>query len=170
MNKDVNRKAVVRMYVEQKLSTVQIGKKVGLTPGAISSILYARGVKIRTGKQAHKARFPKGRNGSLASNWKGGRRNANQDGYIYIYCPDHSEATKEGYVMEHRLVIEKKLGRVLKRTEIVHHRNGIKDDNRLENLELVSSKGEHVRKHFHAVKRVHELEDFIRSLGHEPPP
>lgn len=71
--------------------------------------------------------------------------------------------------MEHRLVVEEAIGRTLTRTEIVHHRNGIKDDNRLENLELVSSKGEHVRKHFLAVRRVHELEDFIRSLGHEPP-
>lgn len=68
--------------------------------------------------------------------WRGGRNIAN--GYIRLWRPDHPSARhkKKPYVMEHRLVMEEHLGRFLKRDEHVHHLNGIKDDNRLENLEL----------------------------------
>ena len=70
--------------------------------------------------------------------WKGGR-NKNSKGYIEIYMPDHPFCRGGKYVAEHRLVMEKHLGRYLKPYEKVHHRNCIKDDNRLENLQLVTN-------------------------------
>ncbi len=51
-------------------------------------------------------------------------------------APDHPRANKKGYVLEHILIMEEKLGRHLVEGETVHHRNGIRGDNRLENLEL----------------------------------
>jgi len=67
-------------------------------------------------------------------------------GYVLRYAPDHPYATKSGHVMEHRLVMEQVLGRYLRPTEVVHHINGIKDDNRPENL-MVMDHSEHSRLH-----------------------
>jgi len=63
------------------------------------------------------------------------------DGYIDILVPGR------GYVREHRLVIEKTLGRLLKRNEDVHHRNGKRGDNRLENL-VVYTSSDHHKEHY----------------------
>jgi len=72
--------------------------------------------------------------------WKGGRR-LREDGYIEVRVN-----TKRHYQLEHRLVAAIKVGRKLKSTEDVHHLNGIKTDNRSENL-LVLSKVEHSKLH-----------------------
>jgi len=79
----------------------------------------------------------KTKRGSESRTWKGGRVKTKQ-GYVKIYCSGHPYAVKN-YVLEHRLIMEKVLGRYLLPSEIVHHKNGIKDDNRVENLVLVSS-------------------------------
>lgn len=57
-------------------------------------------------------------------------------GYVLLYEPKHPTATKVGQVLEHRLVMEQMIGRYLERHETVHHKNGIRTDNRPENLEL----------------------------------
>lgn len=66
-------------------------------------------------------------------------------GYIAVRLPDHPMATRDGYVLKHRLVMAKHLGRMLTGDEVVHHKNGVKDDNRLRNLELLT-KPAHDRK------------------------
>ena len=76
-------------------------------------------------------------------NWHGGRQRTAK-GYILVYVPDHpsrvGRPTGRAYVFEQRLVMERMLGRPLLRTEHVHHLNGIRDDNRPENLELWKGK------------------------------
>jgi len=72
------------------------------------------------------------RTGEKSSSWKG-KRHVNSGGYVMIYCGPGQ------YVLEYRLVMEKHLGRKLLLSEAIHHKNGIKDDNALSNLELWSS-------------------------------
>lgn len=80
-------------------------------------------------------------------NWKGGKITAN-NGYIFIYKPSHPYPNYlKKYVYEHRLVMERKLGRYLKPTEIVHHKNHKRGDNRIENLELFENHSKHISYH-----------------------
>lgn len=69
-------------------------------------------------------------------------------GYIFVLKHNHPFADKIGYVPEHRLVMEKHLGRYLLPTERIHHINGIKTDNRFKNLKLCGNKSEHSKIHF----------------------
>ncbi len=64
-------------------------------------------------------------------------------GYIYEKCPDHPACNNKGYVRQHRLVIERSIGRYLTGTEVVHHKNKNTSDNRLENLQLCKNETEH---------------------------
>lgn len=59
-----------------------------------------------------------------------------EDGYVLIGAPDHPNANSQGYILEHRFVMATTLGRALLPGENVHHINGVRDDNRPENLEL----------------------------------
>lgn len=69
-----------------------------------------------------------------------------------IFLPDHPYADCKGFVLEHRFIMEQKLGRYLKPKEVVHHINKQTDDNSMDNLELFKDQGAHTRFH-HTEKR-----------------
>lgn len=92
--------------------------------------------------KAHKGKH-RGKDNNM---WKGGRRKILQ-GYIIIHQPEHPFAAQKGYVMEHRLIMEKHIGRYLKKGEVVHHINNILDDNRMDNLMLFPNNTAHIQYH-----------------------
>lgn len=93
--------------------------------------------------------WAKTRTGNRNSNWKNGK--SRNGGYIEIYTPNHPFRNKSKRVLEHRLVMEKHVGRYLKPNEEVHHLNRVKTDNRLENLVLFTTHSEHIADH-HNIK------------------
>ena len=159
-------------YVDEKKTMAEIAKEIGCTPATVLNHLRRIGVETRSSyngrekwkmtkehrekiSRTHKGKIisektrkkmSEAKKGSTSPNWNGGKRNRS-DGYIQIFKPEHPNSCKEGYVMEHRLVMENKIGRLLKRKEVVHHINGIRDDNRPENLKLFENVGEHTKYH-----------------------
>lgn len=104
---------------------------------SILNTLRRGGVNLRTRKESLALLD---RSGSNGGNWKGGR-NQRLNGYVQIYIPKndplHCMVHKGGcYAFEHRIVVARSIGRPLNSNETVHHINGDKIDNRIENLQL----------------------------------
>jgi hypothetical protein len=110
-------------------SQAEVGGHFGISQIVVSRVLRAAGIETSR-------RRPVGPN---HGSWRGGRIKMD-GGYVGIQVgPDHELASmrnRMGYVSEHRLVMARKLGHALKRTDVVHYINGVRDDNRPENLEL----------------------------------
>src|SRR3990167_9860117 len=131
----------IRKWIEIDGNTHEwVGQQLNTTGKQISKIVKREHIQSqRVGP----------RSGSGHPDWKGGRI-IDRNGYVLLYCPDHPHKRKMGkragrYVLEHRLVMEKHLGRLLDRKEVVHHKNGVNDDNRIDNLELFSGNGLHLK-------------------------
>jgi len=84
--------------------------------------------------------------------WNNGR--CISQGYVLIRRPGHPHADNRGYVREHVLVAERTLGRPLATNEVAHHINGIRDDNRPENIQVMTRGAHHSHHHQGVVKPV----------------
>jgi len=129
-----NQKLVFEM--EQSGSSLdEIGRRIGTGGRHVKRFLREHGVTrdFLTSKKAERHYA-----------WKGGRI-IDKDGYATVYCPDHPHRRKHTpYILEHRLVMEKMIGRFLLPEEVVHHRDKNKQNNSPENLQLFSENREHL--------------------------
>ena len=103
----------------------------------------------------------KGRRRCANPNWNGGRH-INSLGYVLILDSDHRGPGRTPYILEHRHVMEKHFDRKLTRKDEVHHLNGDKADNRIENLMLLTKK-EHAQLHDQLLrKKIGEIK-YLRT-------
>jgi HNH endonuclease len=93
--------------------------------------------------------------------WQGGYA-VDEDGYILEHRPDHPQATTGGYVRQHRLVMEKVLGRYLTPEEVVDHKNRDTSDNDPGNLELYPSNAAHLAATLTGVKLPREERERLK--------
>lgn len=121
-----------QMYLSDNLTTQQIAEKLGCCERAVRRRMRDVGIKIRT-----------------RSEWytiQRGRRNTSHD-YVTVRLdnddPMRPMANSKGFCLEHRLLVARHLGRCLERWELVHHKNHIRSDNRIENLEIKTCQIEH---------------------------
>jgi hypothetical protein len=72
-----------------------------------------------------------------------GSRYQGRDGYIYLFTPGHPNADQNGYVKEHRLVVERMVQRFLTKEEVIHHLDFNRTNNQIDNLMLFPNQRSH---------------------------
>jgi len=144
--------SIIRLY-EKGHTQTEVAEILGTT----QKVIYKRMKDIGyTARIAAKRNQTRDRN----SYWRGGRVSDGK-GYIYVKSPGHPRAKRCGdYVREHIVVVENFIGRHLEKHEIVHHINGIKHDNRPENL-YITDAVEHVK--LHNSKTAHLVESNLQK-------
>ncbi len=149
----LSKKQLYNLYWEQKYTLGDIAKTVGCSTDRVKREMEKQGIPRRTVAEAYKLSFQKGRRGN------GGRFQDKRDGYVLILRHEHPKADYRGYVREHILAWEQANNKPLPDGWVVHHINGIRDDNRHENLLGLPKREHHYALQMQAQqKRIRELE------------
>lgn len=143
-----------RLYWDERMHCKYIAERYNTNSFAVREAMVRFGIPRRS-----KAEMTRG---DLNYQWSGGRKLSK--GYVLIYRPNHHRANYEGFVREHILVWEETHKRKLYKGEIVHHLNGVRDDNRQENL-VAKRRGCHIHLAEPFKKRIRELELEVERLA-----
>ena len=166
---DITKEMLEELYCNQSLSLRMVRDIVKVSEGTLRRYLQSFGIHVRNRSEGTKLGFQKGRikvwsglKGKKSFGWKGGRCKTAL-GYVLVYAPEHPRARSAGgtrpYVLEHILVWEQANGRQLPENHIIHHLNGIKDDNRPNNLVAISRSAHRTNTRLALKeKRIRELE------------
>lgn len=149
------------LLLKDKYSCSTNDELIALFPNKTFLAIYKKAYSLNL-KRDEEIKFlnrSKAKSGKNASNWNGGVRRTSK-GYIQILMPEHKRADKGGYVMEHIVVYEKATGIEVPRNCCIHHLNGIKNDNRIENLCMMTNSA-HTIYHHTGQKRSEETRKRI---------
>ena len=155
----VTKEQIEALYIRDGKSSIETASILGCGKSSILRMMKRLGIERRTVSQALTGkilppevckkvsdRAKERQQGANHSCWKGGRLVVTR-GYILIWKKGHPAASRKGYVMEHRLIMEEIVGRYLTDEEEVHHKNFIHGDNAPDNLQLFPNHAEHMKAH-----------------------
>ena len=110
-----------------------------ILPGKTALAIYKKAYKMgfRKNKEIEFLNRSNAQKGEKCKHWKGGTARTSK-GYKLVKMPEHHRADSKGYVLEHILIFERETGIKVPHNCCVHHLNEIKDDNRIENLCLMT--------------------------------
>lgn len=146
------------LYWGADMSMAKIGRRLGIPHGSIQKLMANNNIPTRTHGEAISLAAARGRT-------RGRKPTMTSRGYVTIYKPEHPRAWKSGYVLEHILVWEQVHNKPLPDGWIIHHLNGIRNDNRPENLLALPEGKHHNDMVNHALKqRIRELEVKVKLL------
>jgi hypothetical protein len=155
------------LYYDQQLPLYEVSQKLNTSFVTIKKLLINNGLRLRTSSEAIRLAYQKHpkmgyQNGDNHPRYNG-YRTYEVRGYVRVYKPDHPRARKNGYIGEHVLVWEDTHHAILPEGWHIHHLNGIKNDNRPENL-VAMSDNTHRRVLSEKAHRIKLLEEKVREL------
>jgi len=162
---DINLEEAIAMY-ESGMTQAKVAEHFGVKQKTIWKLFKEAKYKSRIALNT-KGNTGRPQSEKLNNNWKEGT--TIQNGYILVRCPDHPRAKEQGkYIPQHILVMERYLGRYLEyysqghpNNEVVHHINHNKQDNRIENLQLMKH-SEHAK--IHSNENKHRWSKAVRRI------
>lgn len=129
-----DREILRQLYEVERKTVEEIGLILGRSSKLVNKWCKKLGIQMR----------PRGQKfGPEHKGWKGGRVR-DKSGYVLVYTPGHPQCNSHGYVREHRLVMERELGRLLRPGEVVHHKDDDRSNNDPANLEVFATNAQHL--------------------------
>lgn len=123
-----------QLYEVEGKTVAEIGRILGRSSKAVNKACKRLGIQMRRRGPPAGADHP---------GWRGGVT-TDKAGYVLRYRPEHPHCNSNGYIREHRLVMEQKLGRLLLPVEVVHHMDDDPSNNHPDNLVMFASNAEHL--------------------------